>query len=185
MKVKKLEWEKTSFYEHTAIFPEINLTFKIYYNTKFNEYIPKILTVGHTTESSLIATTRNLEQAQEACQDHYEAFILSQIDPDVKPFDPTLLGFEEIEPDHSNDDYWNYKIENLYIREFIYKYKRKKIKSLMKLYKGTIKNKVMWRLYRNHEKTELFWQVPKFDPIEIPSHDFGVQLISQFLGDKV
>lgn len=150
MKVKKLGWSKSGFglYEETtnkqfSIINPVPRDNKNYFLAK-ERFILK--------GDNELGKFDTLEQAQEACQKHFEQFILSQIE--VKAFDPTLLGFIESDPNKL------YKLAT-------------KIYCLGDFDLLPIKGK--WFL--NHPKKG--WL---FRGLDIPDHDFGVKLISQFLG---
>lgn len=183
MKVKKLEWEKTSFYEHTAVLPEINLKFKIYYNTQLNEYIPRILTVGHMSELSLIAPVRNLDQAKEACQKHFEKFILDQIEPEENQnksnvFDPTLIGFESIKESKLN---YKFKKDNRYV-----------------LWQSKSLGDTVWNfIFDPRIKVDSEGQFIEFDALKNPNnifeffrhrefldHEAGAEIVTKFLKER-
>lgn len=147
MKVKKLEWKEVTgfvYVDNVVYFYTIYLT----NSDGINSYI---LHIKNNTGFKLFKT---LEQAKQACQDHYEAFILSQIE-EVKAFDPTLLGFKTLgnKPIKQNDS-------NFYVKDHY--------------------------LIVSHANGTYEFRIDNFQMlnIKIPNHEFGVTLISQFLGDK-
>jgi hypothetical protein len=161
MKVKELEWENINFgYMYIS-------TAKMYtiLNVSYRDQPQIIRECKFANEVFHVA--KNLKEAKQACQEHYEKFILSQIEPEpVKEFDPTLLGFELFE---------QYLEENRYI---------KRLKEINELGFNSaftldhIKNKNVWVLkFCKSAKMEILI----FPEIKIIDHDFGVKLISQFL----
>ncbi len=158
MKVKKLEWEsKNNNQEWVSSNGFYTIT-----NIGANKWII-IDGLGYKSFAT------HFYIGQKDCQDHFEKFILSQIENDhimiendiTKPFDPLLIGFEYTGVDPQEG------------KEYLLWFDGEKTILSGKIY---------------HNQTYNTWLI-NFDnlyieSIEIPNHYFGAQLISQFLGEK-
>ncbi len=169
MKVKKLEWKK----EKTGHEYSVNQQFLITYP---NDYVKGDLFLA-VARSFLIrehgvrlGNFKTLAEAKQACQDHYESFILSQIE-EPKVFDPTLLGFKEFQDDD----------ETMFSFDYLKVYQNKKDPNI---YLGYSPENNYYALceYGNKNHSVMPFESGFFQEIKIPDHDFGVTLISQFLG---
>ncbi len=163
MGVKKLEWENNNYVfvcsDSVIGFYNIDVS-NIYTPTEYTIYIK-----GQHLNLNVANRYKTLNEAKQACQDHYEKFILSQVENDhiivehdiAKPFDPLLIGFEYTGVDSREG------------KEYLLWFDDEKTILSGKIY---------------HNQTYNTWLI-NFDnlyieSIEIPNHYFGTQLISQF-----
>lgn len=164
MKVKMLEWRVVN-HNYTK---DLNDIYEIYteYKSalgKFN-HLAKTNVPVYPNENVIIVqpTLGNfqfLDEAKQACQSHYDSFILSQIE-EPKAFDPELIGFKECDTG-IEDNFRQYELLNSDSIELYYVPKSNSYTLI------------------DHSKPEA--EEHLFVDIKIPDHDFGVKLISQFL----
>lgn len=170
MKVKKLEWESSgiNFHESKNIsLYNIHLLDNRYVKNKFEPRYGK----------AVFDLCDNLEEAKMLCQSHFERLILSQIETEVKEFDPLALGFE--------------LVKDISISPLVFKcYLRKTGKYYLRLSERLDRNNPKsWNQYNLIEVSDIDIFDPDkyspkkmlFDDIKIPDHDFGIKLVSQFL----
>ncbi len=109
-----------------------------------------------------IATFETLEQAKEACQDHFEKFILSQVENDHimverdMVFNPRLLGYTEVKQTKLGQTrYDNPETLSFMVFDPVHNH---------------------WNIF--------FKNLTTIEWVYIPNHNFGVKLVSIFLGEK-
>ncbi len=154
MQIKKLEWSSDS----QSTFYTSNKLYVVYLGIN-------CIVVQFNVTREILDRADDFDSAFKICEDHYSEFILSQIE-EVKDFDPTLLGFELNQEFELDKDVFR-----------IFEFKDNKNILLQ------LKNNKVWAMWedgnKNHSVMPFYHGF--FQEVKIPSHDFGVTLISQFL----
>ncbi len=167
MEVKKLEWVFKG-YNIAPYWRDFGDLFEITEITKnkfkarsnISEYDRKL---GIFDSKPDLGNFETLEQAKQACQDHYKSFVLSQIENDHiivehdMAFNPRLLGYTEVKQTKLGQTrYDNPKTLSFIVFDPVHNH---------------------WNIF--------FKNLTSIEWVYIPNHNFGVKLISMFLGEKI